>query len=63
MEQLIKYSIGVDGAKDKFDVCMMSVDCKLNSKTTATRKFANTPVGFREFLYLSKKHCKQAVPL
>ena len=63
MEQLIKYSIGVDGAKDKFDVCMMSVDCKLNSKTTATRKFANTPLGFREFLDWSKKNCKQAVPL
>ncbi|MDB5121220.1 MAG: Transposase family protein [Sphingobacteriales bacterium] len=63
MEQLIKYSIGVDGAKDKFDACLMSVDCKLNSKVKASKKFANTPSGFRELLGWARKHCKEAVPV
>jgi transposase len=63
MEQLIKYSIGVDGAKDKFDVCLMSVDNKLDSKINATKKFMNTPSGFREFLGWTQKHCKEAVPV
>lgn len=61
MEQLIKYSIGVDGAKDKFDVCLMSVDTSLNSKVKASKKFSNTPAGFKEFLLWIRKHCKEAV--
>ena len=50
MEQLINYAVGVDGAKDKLDVCLMSVDLALRSKVNASRKFSNTLTGFKEFL-------------
>lgn len=63
MEQLIKYAIGVDGAKDKFDACLMSVDIALNSKVKASKKFSNTQAGFKDFLSWSKKHGKEPVPL
>lgn len=58
MEELIKYTVGVDIAKDKFDVCMLSVDPKLSSKIRGTRKFANTPSGFRDFLAWLTKNRK-----
>lgn len=62
MEQLVKYGIGVDGGKDKFDVCLMSVDLALCNKVKATRKFSNTLAGFKEFLLWVQKHCKESVP-
>ena len=62
MEQLIKYAIGVDGAKDKFDVCLMSVDRALCSKVKACKKFSNSLAGFKEFLLWAQKHCKKPVP-
>lgn len=61
MEQLIKYAIGVDVAKDKFDVCLMSVDIALTSKVKASKKFSNTLAGFKEFLSWSQKHGKEPV--
>lgn len=61
MEQLIKYAIGVDMAKDKFDVCLMSVDTRLVTKVKASRKFMNTLAGFKELLLWAGKHCKEQV--
>lgn len=58
MEELIKYTIGVDIAKDKFDVCMLSVDMKLGSKIKGSRKFINSLSGFKEFLQWIIKHSK-----
>lgn len=58
MDHLIKYTIGVDISKDKFDVCMLSVDVKLQSKIKGKRKFSNTPAGFKEFLLWLTKHSK-----
>jgi transposase len=63
MEQLIKYAIGVDVAKDKFDVCLMGVDIVLNSKVKASKKFGNNLGSFKEFLLWAKKQCKEAVPV
>ncbi len=63
MNDLIKYVIGVDMAKDKFDVCIMSVDTRLTTKVKASRKFVNTPSGFKEFLLWINKHCKEQVPV
>jgi len=63
MEKLIKYSIGVDGAKDKFDACLMSVDITLGSKVKASRQFGNSLAGFKEFLSWGRKHCKEKVPV
>lgn len=62
MEQLIKYAVGVDGAKDKLDVCLMSVDLALCSKVKASKKFSNSLAGFKEFLLWVQKHCKEPVP-
>lgn len=62
MEQLIKYAVGVDGAKDKFDVCLMSIDLALCSKVKASRKFSNSLAGFKDFLLWVQKHCKEPVP-
>lgn len=62
MEQLIKYAVGVDGAKDKFDVCLMSIDLALFSKVKASKKFNNNLAGFKEFLLWVQKHCKAPVP-
>ncbi|MBK0383280.1 IS110 family transposase [Pedobacter sp. SD-b] len=58
MDHLIKYTIGVDISKDKFDVCMLSIDVKLRSKIKGTRKFGNTLSGFKEFLLWLTKHSK-----
>jgi hypothetical protein len=41
MNQLIKYVIGIDVAKDKLDACLTSVDVQLNYKVKATHKFTN----------------------
>lgn len=58
MEQVIKYVAGVDIAKDKFDVCLLSVSSTIESKVKATKKFVNTMSGFKEFLNWLSKHNK-----
>ena len=63
MSKLIKYVIGNDIAKDKFDVCLMSLDVELNCKVKASRKFTNTETGFKEFYQWILKHCKEKVPV
>ncbi len=63
MSQLIKYVSGIDIAKDKFDVCLMSVDDALCHKIKGTRHFPNTPAGFKDFLAWSGKHCREPGPM
>jgi transposase len=63
MNQLIKYVIGIDIAKEKFDACLMSVDVQLNYKAKATHKFSNTTGGFKELLQWKHKHCKEKAPV
>jgi transposase len=58
MEKIIKYVVGIDVAKDKFDVCLMSVNSEIESKVKATRKFGNTVAGFKEFIAWINKHNK-----
>ena len=62
MTELIKYVIGIDIAKDKFDTCLMSMDVELNYKVKATRKFSNNPCGYQELLGWMDKHCKGKTP-
>lgn len=63
MNQLIKYVIGIDVAKDKLDACLTSVDVQLNYKVKATHKFTNALGGFKELLQWARKHCTEKVPL
>lgn len=61
MNNLLKYLIGIDVAKDKFDACLISLDTDLGIKVCATHKFANTLTGFKELDEWLKKHCKEPV--
>lgn len=63
MNNLLKYSIGIDVAKDKLDACLISLDNSLGIKVQATHKFANAPAGFKEITAWIKKFCKEQVPV
>ena len=43
---LLKYSVGNDISKDKFDACISSIDSMQHVKVIATRSFNNTKKGF-----------------
>lgn len=60
--QLLKYGIGIDMAKDKFDVCVSTIDTVQQVKTTATRSFDNTLKGFETFLTWIGKKCTREIP-
>jgi transposase len=56
MSTLLKYSLGIDVAKDKIDVCLVSLDTGQMIKVKAQRKFLNTPAGFKDLhLWLEKQ--------
>lgn len=47
--QILKQAVGIDIAKDKFDVCFLVLDMLQKITIKSTRKFANTAKGFTEF--------------
>jgi transposase len=47
--KIIKQSVGVDIAKDKFYACFSVLTSEQRVVVKATRKCANTPKGFIEF--------------
>jgi len=59
-EHLVKYSLGIDMAKDRMDVCLISLIPAYQSKHNAN---LNSPGGFKELEAWFKKHCKEAVAL
>lgn len=59
----LKYSVGTDISKDKFDTCISVIDTEQRVKVVATRKFANTPAGFRDLLKWQKQKCKLPIPV
>jgi transposase len=61
MSSLLKYSLGIDLAKDKLDVCLVSLDAGQAIKVKAQRKFANTLSGFKELHEWLKKHLKEPI--
>jgi transposase len=63
MNNLLKYLIGVDVSKDKFDACLISLDSNLGMHVQSTHKFENTPAGFKEMTVWMKKHYKEKIPL
>lgn len=63
MNKLIKYTNGIDIAKDKFDACLMSVDVELNYKVKASHQFSNNESGFKALLQWINKHCVENIPI
>jgi len=63
MNTLLKYSIGIDVAKDKLDACLISLDNGLTIKLQSRHKFANSPAGFKEITAWIKKFCKEEIPV
>ena len=63
MERVIKYAIGADVSKDKFDVCLLSCDIQTGLKVKGSRKFSNNLTGFKEFSQWIKDHCKVKAPV
>lgn len=62
MEQNLKYSTGTDISKESFDACLSVIKTSQRVTIKATRKFKNTPSGFREFIAWQKKGLKEDIP-
>ena len=61
---LIKYGIGIDVSSDSFYVCFSRIDTSMHVKISGSRKFSNTPGGFKDFWAWSEKHRKdKEIPL
>lgn len=60
--QLLKYGIGIDMSKQKFDGCVSVIDTEQRVQIKATRCFENTMKGFDSFLIWIAKHCKEDIP-
>lgn len=60
---LLKYSVGNDISKDKFDACISSIDAMQYVKVISTRSFNNTKKGFESYLDWTKRKCKLELPV
>ena len=63
MAKVLKYAIGLDIAKDKFDACLAVVD-QMQSVTIKSSKsgIANSGKGFMDLLAWVGKHLKKDSP-
>src|SRR5690554_4911674 len=59
--EALKYGIGIDVSKQKFDVCISIINKEQRVVIKATRKFENRTEGFGLFLKWVEKHCKEDV--
>jgi transposase len=58
MAKLLKYAIGLDMAKDKFDACLAVIDDDQNVIIKSSKaNILNTKKGFNELLVWVNKHC------
>jgi transposase len=62
MEQL-KYSVGIDMAKDQFKVCFSAIDRQQKVTIKATGSFNNNLTGFEEFYAWTRKHMREKIPV
>jgi transposase len=63
MNRLLRYSVGADISKDKFDACISAIDDLQQVTIKASRTFKNNPEGFEDFLTWVKRHYKQGLPI
>jgi transposase len=61
--QLLKYSVGADISKEKFDACISVIDFEQRVKVLASRSFKNQESGFKEFTEWVNRKCKEQIPL
>ncbi len=63
-DKILKYSAGVDVSGDDFKACFSQIDPEQRVKVRGTRKFTNTPSGFKAFdAWLKKYHKDRSVAL
>lgn len=61
---MLKYSVGIDIAFKKFDVCLSAINSDQHVVVKASRQFQNTQKGIQELLVWIKKNHKQVeIPL
>ncbi|WP_216663794.1 IS110 family transposase [Lentimicrobium sp. L6] len=63
MIELLKYSVGVDVSKEKFDACLSVIDITQRVKVKASRNFDNSPSGIKQFILWIIKHKKEDIQL
>jgi len=61
--ECLKYSVGADIGKEKFDACISSIDKDQCVKVVATKAFKNCTGGFNEFFKWQQNKCKLSVPV
>jgi transposase len=59
MADLIKYAVGIDVSKDKFDACFGEMDIRQQFESKGKREFANNNNGFKELERWITKQQKQ----
>ena len=62
MKQL-KYSVGIDMAKDQFKGCLSVIDQQQTVTIKATGSFRNNPTGFEEFYAWTRRHAREQLPV
>jgi len=62
-ESFIKYSVGNDISKEKFDCCISLINNQQQVSIIATRSFSNTPAGFKSFEAWVNQKCKHDIPI
>lgn len=61
---MIKYSLGIDMAANKFDVCLSTIDVTQKVSNKGSRQFSNTEAGFKLLVsWLDKHHYDKSIPL
>ena len=60
---IVKQAVGIDIAKDKFDVCFSLIDNQQKVTIKSTRKFSNTPAGIGQLDSWLVKHAAAELPL
>jgi transposase len=61
--EFLKYSVGTDMSKAKFDACISVIDTSHLVKVIATRSFRNTPSDIEEFYRWSLSKIKYELPV
>ena len=63
MVKLMKYAVGIDVSKDKFDVCFCEIDTVQQINIKSNERFSNTDKKFKEFDLWLGKNQKEKIPL
>ena len=61
---MLKYSLGLDIASEKFDACLSAIDDKQYVKVISSRQFSNNEKGFKLLLdWIHKNQRYKDIPL